>query len=351
MNEPKDSPRFSIPAARHLVADLFVHRPWIYWTDLCLTVIVAYGCGADYLGAEAGSSRQIVAFIISGFALFRAGSFIHEITHMRHGEMLWFRTFWNLAFGIPNLMPSFFYENHVDHHNTRHYGTERDGEYLPLGRGPWQRFVPFFAQVPLLPLLIFLRFLLSPLSFLHRPLRDWVLEHSSSFVINFRHRLTVPRTAPRRIWALLETACCLRCVVLLGLIVLGVNPWIRLVQLYALGVFVLSLNYIRNLAAHHYLNAGDRMSHEGQLEDSVNITGDWFWTELFFPLGLRYHALHHLFPQLPYHNLGIAHRRLMEHFSADSAYARTVYPSYWSVVRQLFAGSRSPAHSSTQQTA
>ena len=42
---------------------------------------------------------------------------------------------WNLLCGIPMLMPSFFYENHIDHHNSHRYGTKRDGEYLPLGAG------------------------------------------------------------------------------------------------------------------------------------------------------------------------------------------------------------------------
>ena len=73
------------------------------------------------------------------------------------------------------------------------------------------------------------------------------------------------------------------------------------------------------------------MSYLEQLEDSVNITGHPLLTELFFPLGLRYHALHHLFPALPYHNLGTAHRRLMAQLPADSLYHQTVYPSYWSV--------------------
>ena len=87
-----------------------------------------------------------------------------------------------------------------------------------------------------------------------------------------------------------------------------------------------------------------------QLEDSVNIEGHWFWTELFFPLGLRYHALHHLFPSIPYYNLGRAHRRLMATLPEDSAYRATVYPSYWSVVRELLAdakASTAPARSST----
>ena len=34
---------------------------------------------------------------------------------------------------------------------------------------------------------------------------------------------------------------------------------------------------------------------------------------LIAPVGLRYHALHHWIPSLPYHNLGRAHRLLIAH--------------------------------------
>ena len=100
--------------------------------------------------------------------------------------------------------------------------------------------------------------------------------------------------------------------VMLGVVVLGLFPYTRLVLMYCLATFVLLLNYIRNLVAHRYQNTGAQMTHAEQLADSITITGHPLWTELFFPLGLRYHALHHLFPGIPYHNLGRAHRRLME---------------------------------------
>jgi fatty acid desaturase len=159
----------------------------------------------------------------------------------------------------------------------------------------------------------------------------------SSFVINFRHPLTIPPKAPRRVWALIETACCLRAAGMLAVIfVFHLFDWTRMVEIYVLAMCVLGLNYNRNLVAHHYRNRGGVMTHEEQLLDSVNITG-WGWlTELFFPLGLRYHALHHLFPSLPYHNLAKAHRQLMAELPAGSLYSQTVYPSYWSVVRELW---------------
>jgi len=327
---------FSFRQAREILADLFDHRLDLYWADLVLTLVVGYGAAMVYLHAPAFSLLQLACYFIAGFALFRAGSFIHEITHLRRGQLTRFTVGWNLLCGIPMLMPSFFYENHIDHHNTHRYGTIRDGEYLPLGAGSRWQLVWFWLQVPLLPIYIFLRLLIvTPLSFLFPRLRQWALEHMSSFVINYRHKLDIPQSAPRRAWAALEAACCLRAAALVALLGFGFQPWTHGLKLYFLALITLGLNYVRNMAAHHYRNTGGEMSYLEQLEDSVNITGHPLLTELFFPLGLRYHALHHLFPALPYHNLGTAHRRLMAQLPADSPYRQTVYPSYWSVIREL----------------
>lgn len=341
---------FSFRDARRIIGSEFTHRPAIYWADMLICLGIGYGAAGVYLQAPLFSPLQIVAYLVAGFALFRVGSFIHEITHMRHGEMLGFRTAWNLLAGVPMLMPSFFYENHIDHHNSKNYGTTRDGEYLPLGAGPLHKLILFWLQVPVLPIYIFLRFaVITPISFLHPKLRLWVLEHMSSFVINFRHRLTIPHHAPRKWWATMEILCCLRAWALLGVCIAGLygikvteggpGPITRVVMLYMLAVMTLGLNYIRNMAAHHYRNVGGEMSHLEQLEDSVNITGNPL-TELFFPLGLRYHALHHLFPSLPFHNLGRAHRKLMAELPPNSLYHQTVYPSYWSVMKQLISDAR-----------
>ncbi len=325
---------------RKLVGDLFDHRAGIYWADLLICLTIGYGSAAWYLASPAFSLQQIVALVIASFALFRAGSFIHEITHLRSSQMRWFTIGWNILCGIPMLMPSFFYTNHIDHHKTDRYGTQHDGEYLPLGTSPTWHIVAFLAQALVLPLYVFTRFLLSPLTFITPGVRQWTLERTSSFVMNFKHRLTVPANAPRKVWAAVELACFVRAAGMLAVIAIGIYDWTRIVQLYVIAVAVLGLNYNRNLVAHHYRNRGAKMSHLGQLEDSVNITGTPIVTELFFPLGLRYHALHHLFPALPYHNLARAHRRLVEKLPASSPYHTTVFDSYWSVLRELLADAR-----------
>ena len=147
--KPRDP---SLAQARALVKDLSEHDARIYWTDFVLTLLVAYGAVALYLSSPLFSWPGCLGFTLAAFGLFRCGVFIHEIAHLPPGRLRIFRVVWNILFGIPMLMPSFMYKNHVDHHNPRHFGTVKDGEYLTLGAGPVQRIVYYFLQVPLLPL-------------------------------------------------------------------------------------------------------------------------------------------------------------------------------------------------------
>ena len=82
-----------------------------------------------------------------------------------------------------------------------------------------------------------------------------------------------------------------------------------LIQGYLIAVTLVVINNVRTLGAHRWMGDGSELSFEEQLLDSVNYPHRAWTTELWGPMGTRYHALHHLFPSLPYHNLGIAHRR------------------------------------------
>jgi fatty acid desaturase len=332
-NEPA-AVSFSPSEARRIVSDLFRPNPTIYWADFLSSLVVGYTAGGIYLQSTQVNAVSVTAFVVAVFALYRVSLFMHEIVHFKRHEMRGFKVCWNIFAGIPLLTPSFFYESHTAHHNTHHYGTEQDGEYLPLAHGTWRDVVLFLLQIVVQPGLVCLRFLLTPVSFLRPAWRQWTLEHASSFVINFRYRREIPAGAPRAAWAAMDWACSARAWAIFLFIFLGLSPWTRVLQLYGLAVAILAINHFRTLVAHLYRNAGERMTHTEQLLDSTIITGGWL-TELLCPVGLRYHALHHLFPSLPYHNMGEAHRRLMEQLPEGSAYHQVVFPSFYAVFKEF----------------
>ena len=100
----------------------------------------------------------------------------------------------------------------------------------------------------------------------------------------------------------------------------GLTPWTRIPQLYLLATSILLLNQMRQLADHHFQSDGKKLSLEDHVLDSCNYTGRDPLTWLFFPFSIRYHALHHLFPSLPYHNLAAAHIHLLAALPTDSPY-------------------------------
>ena len=334
---PAGKGEISFAQARTLVKDLFEHNSGIYWTDFLLSLSVAYGAAALYLSSPMFSALYFIGFTIAAFALYRCGVFIHEIVHLPGKRLRVFGVTWNILFGIPMLTPSFAYKCHMDHHNPRHFGTAKDGEYLPLGAGPVGRIVIYLLQIPLLPALAIFRFLVvTPLSFLHPRLRRLVLERASSLVINPKYRRTLPSDERRGSWIVLELAIFLELAVFFALLLAGKIAWSVFIELYVLGMAASGLNWVRTLAAHGYHNTGSTLTFVEQIEDSNTVPGHPLLTELLFPVGLRYHSLHHLLPSLPYHSLGIAHRRLMAQLPADSPYRSTIRGSFLEVVREMW---------------
>jgi fatty acid desaturase len=327
--------------ARSAVNDLHARSAPCYWIDFTLTTAGAWGFATGYFASPAWSAAQISAYLVSIFLFFRTGTFIHELVHAGRGQLVWFGRVWNLFVGIPFLMPWIFYRNHADHHNAQHFGTPRDGEYLPLAASPLRETVKYLAQAPLLPLLMLVRLgILGPLSWLHRGLREWTLTRASAAVSNPYYAKRFPRRDERHL-LIVEAASFAYLALLAGLLAAGVLTGADLFKGYLLLAGALGLNWVRNLAAHRYGNRGERMSHLEQMEDSINITGQTWLTVLMFPVGLRYHALHHLFPSLPYYNLGKAHRRLTALLPADAPYHATARRSFFAALSELWRGAQS----------
>ena len=108
---------------------------------------------------------------------------------------------------------------------------------------------------------------------------------------------------------------------------IGALPYRALAVWLGVLTFVSLLNTVRVLGAHEYDSEGAILSRHGQLSDSIDTPGGP-WTELWAPVGLRYHALHHYFPGIPYHNLGAAYRRIVADASARCGLPRIHEPGH-----------------------
>ncbi|WP_203594475.1 fatty acid desaturase family protein [Wenzhouxiangella limi] len=319
------------------VDDLFARSPAIYWTDLLISATVAWTATVAYFALPWGSPGQLIGLIVAGIAFYRAGTFMHEIIHMPRGELTWFKRAWNLLVGIPLLMPWILYRNHIEHHSRAHFGTPRDGEYLPLAAAPLRETFLYLLRIPILPLMALARFgLAGPLSRFSPSFREWLLSRGSAYASNPFYR----KRFPEKERAHLETVEWLALAWVLfwlAMTVFGPVEPAHWLMAWLLHGWTMALNWVRNLAAHGYARRGETMSHLEQLEDSINITGQTWLTLWLFPVGLRYHALHHLFPGLPYHNMGQAHQRLMDRFGQNSPYAVANHDNYFRVVATLFS--------------
>ena len=325
-----------IREAHAQVEDLFQRRAAVYWADLLLSATVAWVATVAYFLLPAWSVGQMLGLVVAGIAFYRAGTFMHEIIHMGRGELVWFKRTWNLLVGIPLLMPWVLYRNHIEHHSRAHFGTPRDGEYLPLAAAPLRESIRYMLQVPILPLLALTRFgLAGPLSRLHPAWRQWLLTKGSAYVSNPYYEKAFPEKERPHLHRVEWLAFGWIAFWLLMTVLGPVEP-VHWIMAWILHAWTLGLNWVRNLAAHSYSRRGETMSHLEQLQDSVNITGQTWLTIWLFPVGLRYHALHHLFPGLPYHNMGEAHRRLMAHFGPESPYSVANHNNYFRVVATLF---------------
>jgi fatty acid desaturase len=315
-----------------LVRDLQKPRPGIYWLDLLLSAAIGWAALAvavTLFAVKIPGWYVLLPTLLSVLALYRALCFIHEISHQSPRSLPGFEAVWNLTTGFPLLLPSLVYAGvHSNHHRLSTYGTENDPEYLPFARSA-RMTVAFAAQSLLLPAAFAVRFLLlAPVAFLAPRFDRWLMVHSSSLSMNVRYRREV---TPEVVLMIHRQSAG---IVVMWVALIACLPMRFFVFWYVVSASISLINSLRTLGAHAYRSDGIPLSRDEQLRDSVD-TPARRWGVLWAPVGLRFHALHHYFPGIPYHNLGEAYRRLTTRLPPDATIYTVRSKGLWSSLNTL----------------
>jgi fatty acid desaturase len=331
---------FPIKELTLVVQDLQKPRPATFWTDLiCCVLIIIIGV---YLSAPfpenfvAHPVQAFAGFVAAAFALFRASYFNHELAHHSH-QLSGFELVWNLLIGGPLLFPSFLYSDHRNHHSNEAFATKRDAEYLPEHLRNARGALALLVLAFVLPLIYIARFaVLVPAGWIFPAVRHWVDVRASSLGLLGLSRRAVPTATELKALRRQELGCCCYALTAAALLLTGIVPVHLAVHIYSIIVCMLVLHGMRIMVGHRY-RADEAGTHDriAQVEDSFNFPKSGPITKLFLPVGFHLHALHHLFPNIPYHNMAEAHRRIAAFVPSNSAYHKTEARNYFTEIARF----------------
>jgi fatty acid desaturase len=320
-----------------LPSDIFEVNAKIYWIDFLSCLLTGWGAFIT-LGIVPLLSLQFwVLFLISIFAFYRGLGFVHEICHQSNNKkfMRNFIFVWHFSLGIFFFFPTTAYSCHLDHHNPKYFKSDRDPQYPIVKDNPLAIFLLLVIQPMIYPVLLAIRYLiLAPMSFVHQPLRHFLESHFSS--ITYLGYVAKFNDDQKKFLLKIEISMFLTWFVLILLFSFQILPILYLSFYYFISVVIWSLNFFRALGEHRLDELSDRaLTLEEQFLDSFNYSQGVF-LPLLYATGLRYHALHHLFPAIPYHNLSNAHNYLKEYLPKDSFYHQAEAVGHWYNFRQLW---------------
>jgi fatty acid desaturase len=332
--------RQAIIRVKHQLAHLFKPNPWIYWTDLLVSAAIAWSSFVLSLRVESVALAGLCLFV-STYASYRMLVFTHEMEHLNDGDLPYFRAAWHVVCGAPFCMPHFVYRGlHRIHHSTRYYGTPEDPEYIPfVAKGSFREPIMFMVLAFVFPVGVALRYLvLAPLSVFSPRLRTFVVTKASGFVMKLDYSRKVPTGRDLRIWHIEEATTVLFVWTVVGLIAIGALPAMLLLHWFLVLGSIMILNGFRGLAAtHRYASSGEVLSFEDHIYDCVNLNKFSLLNEIVGPVGLTYHATHHVFPGLPYYALAKAHRLLMQEAEGEGKPLGFYLACQWSTIDRAIA--------------
>jgi len=146
----------------------------------------------------------------------------------------------------------------------------------------------------------------------------------STLVVNANYARSMPKGEQIKRWDAQEAGAAVFVWAVFGAWIAGWIPIEWIAQWCVVVGGMIAVNQVRTLLAHGYENDGEPMDAEAQLLDSINLRGWPILSALIAPVGLRFHALHHHLPFIPYHSLGLVHRRLLAELPQNAPYRATV---------------------------
>ncbi|WP_412471875.1 fatty acid desaturase family protein [Halobacteriovorax sp. RT-1-4] len=277
---------------------------------------------------------NIFTFILAIFFIYRGTILVHEVSHIAK-KVKGYRTAFNILFGWPNAYPVYLGDAHLFHHGKKTYGTERDPEYKYISEFRFLTLTrPFLASVAL-PIIQVIRFGILPLTyiFLNTEQKKWVYQNISTLAFSMDYKRPIRNEKKDIARMVRNDLMCVLYKVAIGLLIfLEVLPVQTIWIWFSIVVISSTLNMYRALFNHLYTNESlVPMTWEEHLLDTVTIESG-LSSFFIFVNGLNYHAIHHLFPELPYTNLAAAHKELMEKLPADHIYKSNTYSSIFHVL-------------------
>lgn len=326
-NSQHTTERETVRALLEQLKPYFAVRPVTFYTDLVVTGLIAWSALFLIQVDSVPLIAKLILAFISYSAFYRGLAFIHEVVHFNK-KIPGLRIMYNLIFGFANRIPFFIHDPHRYHHLPNTFGTIDDPEYAYLkGSGTKTLLKPFLVGI-LSPFLLILRFGILPLISWSFPMK-WrisLYQRASTIVVNPKYLRPLPSDQDFKQARFEETMCAfyfVAQVILVQMNIISLEVVYTWFSLMMIGAFV---NVWRARIAHRYDNAGGALSPLAQLRDSVTVERRGL-SFLWAPAGLQYHSLHHLAPQIPYHNLHAAHKSLRAKLDEQHPYSQTVVTS------------------------
>ncbi len=328
MKSQHSTERETVRALLEQLKPFFVIKPVLFYFDLIVTGLIAWTSLIALQFEFVPLTVKIILIVVSYSAFYRGLAFIHEAVHFNK-KVKGFRLLYNLLFGFPCRVPFFIHDPHRYHHLPHTFGTAEDPEYAYLkGSGARTLMKPFLVGI-LSPILLIFRFGLLPLASWAFP-HGWKMalyQHASTIVVNPRYKRPLPSADEYQQAYREELFCSLYFVFFCVLFAANILKPEILLAWFLITVAGSFVNIWRARISHRYDNPGQALSPLAQLRDSITVENKLF-AFLWAPAGMQYHSLHHLAPQIPYHNLKAAHESLRKQLDSQHPYSQTVVTGF-----------------------